>query len=103
LTLREPRAFPGWFRRILLKHIDRSSRVRRPETALDDHLDLADRQHNPVDMLEHQAIVNTLQAAIQCLPPAQREVVTLFYIGDYSHHDISLFLDIPVSTVKMRL
>lgn len=102
-TLREPQAFPGWFRCILLKHIDRSRRIQRPETELDDEIAIVDQTNNPVAMLEHREIELALQAAIQCLPPAQREVVTLFYISDYSHRDISAFLDLPISTVKMRL
>jgi RNA polymerase sigma factor (sigma-70 family) len=102
-TLREPQAFPGWFRRILLKHIDRSRRVQRTESELDDQIAVADWRHNPVDMLERREMERTLQAVIQCLPTAQREVVTLFYIGEYSHRDMSAFLDIPISTVKMRL
>ncbi len=47
----------------------------------------------------HDSIVN----AIRSLPTPQREVVTLFYIGTYSQNDISAFLGVPVSTVKMRL
>lgn len=41
--------------------------------------------------------------AIQSLPEQQREVVTLYYIGEYSYKEISAFLDLPTSTVKMRL
>ena len=35
--------------------------------------------------------------------PLHREIVALFYIGTYSQNDISAFLGVPVSTVKMRL
>src|SRR6476659_9438931 len=34
-SLREPAAFPGWFRRIVIKHIDRIQRKRRAILRLD--------------------------------------------------------------------
>lgn len=34
-SLREPAAFPGWFRRIVIKQIDRIQRKHRPTVALD--------------------------------------------------------------------
>jgi RNA polymerase sigma factor (sigma-70 family) len=102
-SLREPAAFPGWFRQIVVKHIDRIQRKRRAIVRLDILADVAGERDNPVKLLEEQEVRDAVMRAIQCLPVAQREVVTLFYMGAYSHIDISRFLDIPVSTVKMRL
>jgi len=102
-SLREPAAFPGWFRQIVIKHIDRIQRKRRSFLRLDMVTAVAGEQHNPVDLLEQQEVHDAVMTAVHCLPVAQREVVTLFYMGAYSHSDISAFLDIPVSTVKMRL
>jgi RNA polymerase sigma factor (sigma-70 family) len=102
-SLHEPAAFPGWFRRIVIKHIDRIQRKRRAMICLDTLANVAEERQNPVGLLEQQEVRNAVMTAMECLPIAQREVVTLFYMGDYSHTDISAFLGIPISTVKMRL
>lgn len=102
-TLHDPLAFPGWFRRIVIKHIDRIRRKRRSVIALDQLTNITGGQHNPSDIIEQQEAHDAIVTAIQSLPTPQREVVTLFYIGAYSYRDISVFLDLPVSTVKMRL
>ena len=102
-SLQEPAAFPGWFRRIVMKHIDRIQRKRRSMLRLDLLAHVAGAGPNPVDVLEQQEVRDAVMTMLQCLPAAQREVVTLFYMGAYSHADISAFLAIPVSTVKMRL
>jgi RNA polymerase sigma factor (sigma-70 family) len=102
-SLHEPAAFPGWFRRIVIKHIDRLQRKRRAALSLDKLVNVASERHNPVELLERQELRDAVMTAMQCLPVAQREVVTLFYMGAYSQADISTFLDIPISTVKMRL
>ena len=44
--LRDPHAFPGWFRRIVIKHIDRIRR-RRPQCIALDEL-----AHVPGDLLD---------------------------------------------------
>lgn len=102
-SLREPAAFPGWFRRILIKQIDRIQRKHRSMLSLEILGNVAGERQNPVDLLEQQEVRDAIVRALHCLPNAQREVVILFYIGAYSHTDISAFLDIPISTVKMRL
>ena len=102
-ALHDPQAFPGWFRRIVIKHIDRIRRKRRSAIALDLVANVADRQLTLTERVEQQEVRDAIVNAIQALPLAQREVVTLFYVGAYSQNDISGFLDIPVSTVTMRL
>ena len=102
-SLRDPAAFPGWFRRIVLKQIDRIQRRRRPTVLLDTLVDLTGSQASPVTVIEQQEVNDALFAAIATLPEAQREVVTLYYISEYAQNEISLFLDLPVSTIKMRL
>jgi RNA polymerase sigma factor (sigma-70 family) len=102
-ALRDPHAFPGWFRRIVIKHIDRIRRGRQRCSALDELSHIPADQQSPSDIVEQQELHDSLVAAIHSLPKTHREVVVLFYIGTYSQRDISAFLDIPVSTVKMRL
>jgi RNA polymerase sigma factor (sigma-70 family) len=102
-SLQEPQAFPGWFRRIVVKQIDRIRRKRRSALSLDNLWNIASAQPDLADMVVRQEVYDALLMAIQQLPVSQREVVALFYIGAYSHNDISAFLDISCSTVKMRL
>ena len=102
-ALRDPQAFPGWFRRILIKHIDRIRRRRPRCIALDEASNVSGDQQSPSEIVEEEELHASVVAAIRSLPMPQREVVALFYTGMYSQKDISAFLDIPVSTVKMRL
>jgi RNA polymerase sigma factor (sigma-70 family) len=102
-SLQEPQAFPGWFRRIVVKQIDRIRRKHRNAVSLEKLSNIASEQADLAEMIVRQEVYDVILMAIQQLPVSQREVVTLFYIGAYSHNDISAFLDISCSTVKMRL
>ncbi len=102
-ALRDQQAFPGWFRRIVIKQIDRIRRRRPRDVVLDELSKVPADQHNPSEVAEQQELHDSIVNAIRSLPTPQREVVTLFYIGTYSQNDISAFLGVPVSTVKMRL
>jgi F-type H+-transporting ATPase subunit beta len=102
-ALREPAAFPGWFRRIVVKFGDRELRGRRPTVSFDDSLGLvADcpSVDGAVETLEQR---RTVQDAIAELPAAERQVVTLFYLCDYSQKEIEDFLELPVTTIKKHL
>ncbi|MEZ4870504.1 MAG: sigma-70 family RNA polymerase sigma factor [Caldilineaceae bacterium] len=102
--LREPAAFPRWFRQIVHGQINRVQRKPRvPTVALAEATELVADEAPPVTLLERQEDHAELLTAIDSLPAAQRTVVILFYIGDYSQAIISAFLDIPVATVKTRL
>jgi len=102
--LREPGAFPGWFRTVVFKHCHRLVRNKRVVTApLDRALQVVDRFPSPVEHAEQREQHDYVAAAIRALSDQQRSVVTLFYISDYSCAEIAAFLDIPVATVKTRL
>lgn len=102
-TLREPAAFPGWFRQMVFKQSDRAARVRRPVVSLEVVGDIAVEQRDPAQVIEQRETLRTLDTAIESLADKQREVILLFYMGDYSLTEISAFLEIPVGTVKTRL
>jgi RNA polymerase sigma factor (sigma-70 family) len=102
-SLQEPQAFPGWFRRIVIKQIDRIRRRRKPTIALDAIAEIESTQLSLFEAVDQKEVNELLVSAIQSLSTFQREVVALYYIGEYSQQEISAFLDIPVSTVKMRL
>ena len=102
--LREPAAFPGWFRTIVFKHCHRLTRRRQIATVpLDAAADLPAQGDDPAEAAERRAIREQVVTAIQALPRHEREVVALFYISEYSYAEIGGFLDLPVSTIKSRL
>ncbi len=91
--LQEPKAFWGWFRKLIVR---RCLRLRprqnlealleepaAPLRATDEHLDVA--------------------TAFSRLSEVDRTVLGLREILDYTYDDISATLDVPLSTVKNRL
>ncbi len=103
-ALREPLAFPAWFRRIVFKHCDRFTRRRHPTvTTLDAATQIAAPEPTPLDALEHRELRRTLNAAIAALPEHEREVVLLYYMGDHAQSAIAAFLGVTPNVVKTRL
>ena len=103
-NLREPAAFPGWFRRIVLKHCDRLTRRKEiPAAPLEAAAEVASHGRQPSQAAEDREMRDKVLAAIRSLPVQQREVTTLFYINGYSQDDIAEFLEVPEGTVKSRL
>ncbi len=103
-SLRDPRAFPGWFRRIVFKHCDRITRRRLVKTIpLEDAgasgLQCSDSADIVAEAEERELVLDTVRS----LPEHQRTVITLFYINDYSQRQIADFLELPLTTVKKRL
>jgi len=102
--LREPTAFPAWFRRIVFKHCDRMTRARRSPTAsLDAAAGMAGAEAGPTQTVEKREMQEKVLEAIRALPEHQRVATTLFYINGYSQNDIAQFLEVPVTTVQKRL
>ncbi len=99
--LREPRAFPGWLRRILFKQCDRIVRKRRPIPSADVEGDAG--EPDAAAVLEGRERQARVLSAVSGLPEHQRVVTTLFHLRQQSQREIAEFLDIPVGTVKTRL
>ena len=90
--LKEPKAFWGWFKRILV------------------HRCLRLRQRTPLEVLEEVAIEPEpsdqkldVHQAFQQLSAADRTVLGLREILDYPYERIAELLEVPLSTVKTRL
>jgi RNA polymerase sigma factor (sigma-70 family) len=100
----EPAAFPGWFRRIVLKRGDRLVRGKTPAL-----LPLDAAGHLPSGALDPSALVETrelqrrVRAAIDALPEADRLPVMLFYLAGYAQREIAAILELPLTTIKKRL
>src|SRR5262249_48928857 len=102
--LRQPEAFPGWFRRIVFKQCDRLRRRKGVPTGPLQLLgDQAREAVDPVDELEQREWQDQILRAIDTLPEHERETVLLYYMSGYSHQEVGKFLNVPVSTVKKRL
>ena len=102
--LREPAAFPGWFRKIVFKHCDRLTRgLRIQSVPLEAVVDISSGEKGPAEALEEREMQENVLAAIRGLPDKERMVTTLFYINGHSQKEIGEFLDVPVKTVKNRL
>lgn len=101
-TLREPRAFAAWARRIASREIFRALRGRRAHDQLHDELppDLtadADPPSPPDGLLQR------LPELLERVSPASRAVLALHYIDELSLDETAAVLDLPIGTVKSRL
>jgi RNA polymerase sigma factor (sigma-70 family) len=102
--LREPAAFPGWFRRIVFKQYDRLTRGKHiPTIPLEFAYDVPLTDSNVITFIEERERDELVRRSIQDLPENERIVTLLFYSTGYSLKDIAEFLEVPVTTIKMRL
>ena len=100
INLRDAAAFPGRFRRIVYMQAHRRLRVKEPVwVSLEQVSELA--VAGPAGGVETGQ--NELWRLIDSLPPAQRTVLLLYYMNDFTQKDIASFLEIPLGTVKTRL
>jgi RNA polymerase sigma-70 factor (ECF subfamily) len=66
-------------------------------------VDVATLAAAELDTLDREADIASLEAALDALPPVEREVLTLFYLRDLSLAELADTLGVPVGTVKSRL
>jgi RNA polymerase sigma factor (sigma-70 family) len=103
-SLREPAAFPGWFRRIVVKRGDRL--IRGKSLALvpiEAAGALASDSPDPASLAEARELQARVRAAVADLPDQDRQVVLLFYMAGYSQREIAALLELPMTTIKKRL
>src|SRR5437660_1660623 len=95
--LRQPEAFPGWFRRIVFKQCDRIRRRKGvPTVPLELLGDPAREAVHQVDELEQREWKDQLLQAIDALPEHERQTVLLYYMSGYSYQEIGQFLHVPL-------
>lgn len=102
--LREPAAFPGWLRRVVLTECSRATRGARLQTVpLDADAAVASTEGNPESIAEARELSASVRDALRLLPRGERIVATLFYFDSRSHTEIAEFLQVPRTTVAKRL
>jgi len=102
--LREPPAFPGWFRRIVFKQCDRITRNRSfAIVPLDAAEDRASQEPTQADAIEQREMNDKIMTAVDSLPDHERAATMLYYISGYSQEEVAAFLGVPVTTIKKRL
>lgn len=102
--LKEPSAFPGWFRQIVFRQCTRLLRkVALPLSSLEAvNVDLTAEMdvENLILQLERESFV---RSALASLPRHEQLVASLFYGCGYSYKEVSAILKVPITTVKKRL
>lgn len=105
-TLKEPERFKPWLATIARREIVNFRRERTKHTTLLETLQQeAPRPDDKSPMQDHwpQEACESILSALKRLPEKYREVFILKYIKDYSYADIAEMLDIPFTTVQIRL
>jgi RNA polymerase sigma factor (sigma-70 family) len=96
LALRNPAAFPGWFRTVVRKH---SIQIKRGRKTLNLPLENADEvlsnDANPAQQAQTNEISRHIAWGIDQLPEHERDVTRLFYLKGNSLKEISSIIDLP--------
>jgi RNA polymerase sigma factor (sigma-70 family) len=103
--LREPAAFPGWFRSVVVTQCrgflrQRNSRQRCVAEVATDVMRESGSESNPQDA---RIVQRRVWEQVFGLPEPHRSAALLFYLSDFSQREIAAFLQVPLSTVNGRL
>ena len=101
--LREPAAFPGWIRRLVLTQCHRRLRGTRLELRPEDDARHVPAASDPAADVERAGDASLVRLALAQLTPNDRLVLILFYGCERSHAEIADWLGVPVTTVARRL
>jgi RNA polymerase sigma factor (sigma-70 family) len=102
--LREPAAFPGWLKRLVLSRCNRLTRRLSVTTVpLRDEAGRLPLVPGPEAHVEREERARLVRAAIAALPESERMVTVLFYINAYSRNEVAAFLGLSPVSVKKRL
>ena len=101
-TLANPRAFRTWlFRTTRHRAIDFLRSTRRERAIFDDveleAADVSSDRDTPPPDFDH------LGAALDAIPPPQREALLLKYQDDLSYEEIAVVVGAPIGTVRTRI
>jgi RNA polymerase sigma factor (sigma-70 family) len=102
--LKEPSAFPGWFRQIVFRQCTRMLRqATLPSSSLEAASTDLVAEKDTEDLVMQAEREASVRSALASLPRHEQLVAALFYGCGYSYNEVSAFLKIPITTVKKRL
>jgi RNA polymerase sigma factor (sigma-70 family) len=102
--LKEPSAFPGWFRQIVFRQCTRALRqATLPSSSLETASADLVAESDTEDLVMQAERKASVRSALASLPQHEQLVAALFYGCGYSYKEVSAFLKIPITTVKKRL
>lgn len=106
-TLREPERFRPWLavlaRRQALRHRQRKAQKPRSLSGELTQLQEDPRAGRLIENLEQKEQYQQILEAVRSLPEKYRQVFMLEYSGDLTYSQIAEILDIPITTVQIRL
>ena len=104
-TLKEPAAFSGWLRRILVNRTRDFWRAQKPVDSLDDEdaMEPVDTEPLVNEVLETLERQEAVRRAVAALPEGQRCVVALYYLEEMEVLEVAALLELPKGTVLSRL
>jgi RNA polymerase sigma-70 factor (ECF subfamily) len=106
-SLREPQRFRPWLailaRRQALRY--RQQKAQRQMPVNMELEDLEDESHSAqlIDNIELKEQYQLILSAVKSLPEKYRQVFILEHINDLTYRQIAEILDVPVTTVQIRL
>ena len=102
--LREPYAFPGWLKQIVVSQCHRLIRRKKIELhSIETTNHIPTPEPGPAAAVEEIELKQKVMTAIQALPEHEKVVTQLFYLNGYSQKEIAKLLELPLTTVKKRL
>jgi len=105
-TLREPERFRPWLAVLARRQAIRYSQRKNPRTvSLDEEVagQLCDYKADQLLVIERREQYQQILEAVKALPEKYRQVFMLQYTGDLTYGQIAEILDIPFTTVQIRL
>ena len=106
-SLREPERFRPWLavlaKRQALRHRQRNARRPGPLSEELAELHCDEKAQQLFEKVEQKEQCRRILQAVRLLPEKYRQVFMLAYAGDLTYGNIAEILDIPVTTVQIRL
>jgi RNA polymerase sigma-70 factor (ECF subfamily) len=106
-SLREPQRFRSWLA-ILARRQALRYRQQKAQRKIPLHVELADLESESssaqfIDNIEQKEQYQLILSAVNSLPEKYRQVFILGHINDLTYRQIAEILDVPVTTVQIRL
>jgi RNA polymerase sigma-70 factor, ECF subfamily len=100
-SLNDPQAFVAWLYTIARREVYSQGRTRDPFVELtDEHLELVAENEEPTFDEEDAARIHRTLANLK---DSHREILTLSFLEELSHHEIAQVLGVNAGTVKSRV